>query len=174
MNKIRPKISVAVITYNQQDYIRQTLDSILMQQGDFDLEIIVGEDCSTDNTYAICQEYAERYSDVVKLLPNTHNLGIMANYARVMKACTGEFIGDIAGDDFYIDNHALEKQMLYMQLHPEVGVMGANGYNYFIEREEKIPNLNMLGPTDESQRFYFSSTYKRRGVHNAGRVDDPP
>ena len=51
------KISVGVITYNQEATIRQTLDSILEQEGDFDLEVVIGEDCSTDNTLAICQEY---------------------------------------------------------------------------------------------------------------------
>ena len=51
------KISVGVITYNQESTIRQTLDSILMQRGDFDLEIVIGEDCSTDNTRTICEEY---------------------------------------------------------------------------------------------------------------------
>ena len=50
------KISVGVITYNQEFTIRQTLDSILAQKGDFDLELVIGEDCSLDNTFAICQE----------------------------------------------------------------------------------------------------------------------
>ena len=55
--KKKTKISVAVITYNQQNTIRQTLDSIIAQKGDFDLEIVIGEDCSTDATHAICEEY---------------------------------------------------------------------------------------------------------------------
>ncbi len=162
MNKKRPKISVAVITYNQQDYIRQTLDSILMQQGDFDLEIVVGEDCSTDNTYAICQEYTERFPHVVKLLPNTHNLGIMANCARVFTACNGDFIGSIAGDDYYCDDHALEKQVQYMRGHAEVGLMVANGYQYFVRRNQKIAGFNptIKAGEDSAKAFYYSPSYK--------------
>lgn len=162
----RIKITVAVITYNQQDTIRQTLDSILVQKGDFDLELVIGEDCSSDNTYAICKEYAERYPDVVKLLPNTHNLGIMANYARVIKACTGEFIGDIAGDDYYCDDHALEKQLRYMQQHPEVGIMGANGYQYFVRRNQKIAGFNpaIEAGQDKAKEFFFSPSY-RGGIY---------
>ena len=158
----KPKISVAVITYNQEDTIRQTLDSILMQKGDFDLELVIGEDCSKDHTWDICNEYATKYPDIVRLLPNTHNLGITANYFRVLKACTGEFIGDIAGDDFYCDEYALFKQMQYMQQHPEVGFMGARGYQYFVRRNLKQPTLNMtITPeTDCSRQFFFSSTYK--------------
>lgn len=160
--KKRTKISVGVITYNQQDYIRQTLDSILMQKGDFDLELVIGEDCSSDNTFAICQEYAERYPAVVRLLPNSHNLGIMANFARVIKACTGDYIADMAGDDYYCDDHALEKQMNYIQLHPEVGVLGANGYQFFVRRNKKIAGFNptIEAGQDKAKEFFFSPSYK--------------
>ena len=163
---IKPKISVAVITYNQEATIRQTLDSILMQKGDFNLEIVIGEDCSTDSTYAICQEYANLYSDKVKLLSGPKNLGITANYFRVLQACTGEFIGDIAGDDYYCDDHALEKQMQYLQSHPDVGVMGANGYCYYVRREQKVAGLNpaVTALTSRAKEFYFSRDY-RGGVY---------
>ena len=93
------KVSVAVITYNQQDTIAQTLDSILCQEGDFSLEIVIGEDCSPDGTLAICQDYANRYPGIIRLLSDAHNLGIMANSARVFHACTGDFVNIIAGDD---------------------------------------------------------------------------
>ena len=138
------------------------MDSILTQKGDFDLELVIGEDCSTDNTFAICQEYAEKYPDKVKLLSNPKNLGITANYFRTLQVCTGEFIGDIAGDDYYCDDHALEKQMLYLQSHPEVGVLGANGYCYYVRREQKVAGLNppVLPQTSRAKEFYFSRNYK--------------
>lgn len=157
----RTKISVAVITYNQQDTIRQTLDSILCQKGDFDLELVIGEDCSKDNTLTICKEYAEKYPDIIKLLSGPKNLGITANYFRTLQACTGDLIGDIAGDDFYCDEYALDKQLKYLQSHPEVGFMGANGYQYLVRRNEKIPGLNPVVTAEDSnaKEFYFSSSY---------------
>lgn len=155
------KVSVAVITYNQQATIAQTLDSILMQKGDFDLEVVVGEDCSTDDTWIICQEYADKYPKVIKLLPNTHNLGIIANEVRVLRACKGVFIGNIAGDDYYIDDHALEKQLEYLLQHPEVGVMGANGYRFYVRRNEMVAGLNpaVTEENDRAKEFYFSKSY---------------
>lgn len=160
------KVSVAVITYNQENTVRQTLDSILMQKGDFDLELVIGEDCSKDHTWDICNEYATQYPNIVRLLPNTNNLGITANYFRVLKACTGELIGDIAGDDFYCDEYALFKQMQYMQQHPEVGFMGARGYEFFVKRNLKTPTFNMVvtPETDMSKSFFFSPTY-RGGIY---------
>ena len=160
MNK-RTKISVAVITYNQQETIGQTLDSILMQKGDFDLELVIGEDCSKDNTPAICADYAKRHPDVVKLLPNTKNLGIMANTARIFKAATGDYISIIAGDDYYCDNYALEKQLQYLHSHPEVGVMAANGYSYYVKRDSKVPGLNPVleGGQEKVKDYFFSPTH---------------
>lgn len=156
------KISVGVITYNQQDTIRQTLDSILCQEGDFVLEVVIGEDCSTDKTWAICQEYAVRYPKQIVLLPNTQNLGIMANFARVMKACTGDFIADIAGDDYYSSKEALAKQSTYMLYHPKVGVMAANGYRYYVGKNKRIEGLNdpIEAGCDTAREFFFSQDYK--------------
>lgn len=156
------KLSVGIITYNQQDTIAQTLDSILCQQGDFELEVVVGEDCSTDNTLAICQEYAERYPEQVVLLENTHNLGIMANFARVMKACTGEYVGICAGDDYWCDEHKLQKQLDYFIAHPECGVCTTSGYRYLVRRDEMVEGLAPWNPIEDGdvRRFYFSPDYK--------------
>ena len=169
MNRIT-KISVAVITYNQQKTIGQTLDSILNQKGDFDLELVIGEDCSPDNTLAICQDYAGRYPKQIKLLSGPKNLGITANYFRTLQACTGEYIGDIAGDDYYCDDHALEKQMQYMQEHPEVGVLGANGYRYYVKRNEKVLGENELVTKINAKDFYFSPNYKGGVIISGGGV----
>ena len=164
----KTKISVVVITYNQQETIGQTLDSILVQKGDFDLELVIGEDCSKDRTPAICADYAERYPNIIRLLPNTHNLGIMANTARVFNAATGDYISIIAGDDYYSDENALEKQFRYMQNHPEVGVLAANGYNYYVQRDIKKPGLNpvLKSGQDQAKAYYFS-TLHLEGVYLA-------
>lgn len=155
------KISVAVITYNQQDTIAQTLDSILCQQGDFELEVVIGEDCSTDNTYVICKEYVGRYPEKVVLLENTHNLGIMANFARVMKACTGEYVGICAGDDYWCDEHKLQKQLNYFVAHPECGVSTTGGYRYLVRRDEMVPGIAPLQPVEDGDvsKHYFSEAY---------------
>lgn len=155
------RLSVGIITYNQQDTIAQTLDSILCQQGDFELEVVVGEDCSTDNTWAICKEYAERYPKQVVLLENTHNLGIMANFARVMKACKGEYVGICAGDDYWCDEQKLQKQLDYFIAHPEYGVCTTGGYRYLVRRDEMVPGIAPLQPIEDGDvsKHYFSEAY---------------
>ena len=162
MKAVRTKISVGVITYKQQETIVQTLDSILCQKGDFDLELVIGEDCSTDRTYAICANYAKRYPDVVKLLPNTKNLGIMANFARVMKACTGDYVGICAGDDYWCDDHKLQKQLDYFKAHKDVGVVSCAGYRHYVLRDEMVPGINPIHPIEDGnvKQYYFSKDYK--------------
>lgn len=167
MKTVRTKISVGVITYNQETTIRQTIDSILAQKGDFDLELVIGEDCSLDNTFAICQEYADKYpiSNVkcqIVLLPNQKNLGIMANFARVMKACTGDYVGICAGDDYWCDEHKLQKQLDYFRAHPDVGVVSTSGYRHYVLRDEMVPGLTPLQPIEDGdiKKFYFSPDYK--------------
>ncbi len=158
----RTKISVGVITYNQESTIRQTLDSILAQKGDFDLELVIGEDCSPDNTFTICLKYAEKYPNVVRLLPNTYNLGIMANFARVMKACTGDYVGICAGDDYWCDEYKLQKQLDYFHAHSDVGVVSTSGYRHFVLRDEMVPGIAPLHPIKDGnvKQYYFSHDYK--------------
>lgn len=114
------KLSVFVVTYNQEKYIRQCLDSILMQQVDFDYEVVIGEDHGRDNTRAICEEYAEKYPQV-KLLPLTENLGIARNWQRVLSACKGEYIALCEGDDYWIDDLKLQKQVNLMERDTSIG-----------------------------------------------------
>lgn len=112
-------ISVIVITYNQEKTIARALDSILCQKCHQPVEIVVGEDCSTDNTPAICQDYAARYPQI-RLYCNTHNKGIINNYYDCLLACRGEFIADCAGDDFWVDDQKLEKAVSLMEADPAI------------------------------------------------------
>ena len=162
MKNKRPIISVGVITYNQEQTIRQTLDSIVCQQGDFNLEVVIGEDHGTDGTRAICEEYAARYPSVVRLLPDESNMGIMRNFARVMKTCSGDYIAMCAGDDYWCDEHKLQKQLDYFNAHPEVGVVSTSGYRFLVRRNQLIPNaIAPFRPLADGnvRSFYFSPSY---------------
>ena len=113
-------ISVIVCTYNQEKTIARTLDSILMQQCHVPFEIVIGEDCSTDRTLAICQDYAQRHPDKIHILANIHNKGVVDNYFDCLLAARGTYIADCAGDDFWTDPLKLEKELTILEEHPEV------------------------------------------------------
>lgn len=121
MNK--PLISVWVPTYFAGDYMSETLDSILMQQTEYPYEIVVGDDCSQDNTWDIVCAYAEKYPDIIRAHRNEVNLGLSANVLATKRRCRGKYIVNLSGDDYWIDSHKLQKQADFLESHPEyIGV----------------------------------------------------
>ena len=92
MQKHNIKASVLMVTYNHQEFIAQALDSVLMQEVDFEYEIIIGEDCSTDNTRQIVIDYQRKYPDKIRLLLPEVNLGAHENFIATYKACNGKYI----------------------------------------------------------------------------------
>jgi len=95
------KLSVCVITYNHEKYIRQCLQSIVDQNVDFNYEIIVGEDCSSDGTRLIVQEFEKKYPEIVRPIYQVKNIdGGSYNYLSVHAAARGEYIAHIDGDDY--------------------------------------------------------------------------
>ena len=122
---MKMKLSVFVVTYNQEQYLRQCLDSIVMQKVNFDYGVIIGDDCSTDGTGAICDEFADRVKSQksrvksIEVYHHSKNMGLLKNWEFVMNKCQGEYIALIEGDDYWIDEHKLQRQVDWLDTHPE-------------------------------------------------------
>ncbi len=108
------KLSVCVFTYNHAAYISQTIESILMQKSDFDFEIVIGEDNSTDGTREIVQEYQLKYPGKVRAILNPENKGMMKNNIDTILACRGEYIALMDGDDFWTNPQKVQKQVDFL------------------------------------------------------------
>jgi glycosyltransferase involved in cell wall biosynthesis len=119
---------MSVVTYNQESYIEECLDGILMQQTTFPFEIILGEDESSDGTRDICQAYAEKYPDKIKLFLRSRkdviyingNATGRFNMIENLKACTGRYIALCEGDDYWTDPLKLQKQVDLLEANPEL------------------------------------------------------
>src|SRR5271157_2282730 len=111
-------VSVFMITYNHEKFVGQAIESIVTQKVNFDFELIIGEDCSTDNTLDICNKYAKQYPDIIKLFPSEKNYGMMGNTVRVLYACTGKYIAMCEGDDYWCDPYKLQKQIDFLEANP--------------------------------------------------------
>lgn len=111
-NKTTPTINVCMITYNHEKYISEAIEGVLMQKTTFPIQLVVGEDYSTDNTRAICEEYQKKYPNIIKLLPKQkNNLGMMPNFIRTLVACKSNYIALCEGDDYWTDPTKLQKQV---------------------------------------------------------------
>lgn len=115
------QVSVCVVTYNQEKYIAECLESLVTQQTSFKFEIIVGEDCSTDGTRAIVQQYVEQYPDLVIPLFHENNVGAVENVKRVYKAAKGKYIAHLDGDDMALPNK-LQRQFDILEANPDCSI----------------------------------------------------
>ena len=113
------KASVIVITYNQERFIGQAIDSVLMQRVSDPFEVVIGDDCSTDGTAEIVRHYAERHPGIIRPLWVDRNLGMMPNFRRCWEACRGQYIAVLEGDDYWISPDKLQRQIDAMDRHPE-------------------------------------------------------
>lgn len=124
--KDRILISTIIPSYNRADTVGQTIESILAQEVDADLEIVIGDDCSTDNAREVLLVYKEKYPDVIRLIFHEHNVGLGANWATCVKACKGKYICNCDNDDYWHNVYKLQIQLDYMESHPESNVLITN------------------------------------------------
>ncbi len=115
-------ISVIIPSYNRADTVGQTIDSILAQQVDADIEIVIGDDGSTDNARSVLEAYHRQYPDLIRLFFREQNLGLGANWAQCVKDCCGEFICNCDNDDYWHNPNKLQIQLEYMRSHPECNI----------------------------------------------------
>ncbi|HPG64799.1 MAG TPA: glycosyltransferase [Saccharofermentans sp.] len=148
VNKITPSVSIITTTYQHAPYIRQCLDSILMQETDFPYELIIGEDGSTDGTREICIEYANKYPDKIRLflrdrkltqyvIKDGRTIRFNGHFARA--AARGKYVAMCEGDDYWIDKKKLQKQVV---------VLDNTAYcmcctNYFVLDSEKLRKVRV-------------------------------
>jgi glycosyltransferase involved in cell wall biosynthesis len=121
MENSLPALSVVVITFNQLDFLKQTIDSIAQQNTEFRFELIVSDDCSTDGTRAYCESYQSNDRFDFKYVCTTQNGGITANCNSGLKHINGRYVTLIGGDDLFLPSK-IQKHVEYMDAHPEIAL----------------------------------------------------
>ncbi|WP_425638984.1 glycosyltransferase family 2 protein [Algoriphagus yeomjeoni] len=140
-----PLVSICVQTFQHEEYIAQCLDSLLSQKTEFDFEIIVGEDGSVDRTGEICEIYAKKYPETIRLFKRDPNNKIFIrgkktgrfNFLENLKAARGKFICLCDGDDYWIDNEKLQKQYQFLNENPEVSLV----YSSYIHQRQNLSSF---------------------------------
>lgn len=117
-----PKVSVCIVTYNQEKYIRDCLIGVLNQKINFNFEIIVCDDCSSDKTSVILKEFKEKYPNIIKLTIHEKNIGAYKNTEFAHQQAIGEYICHLDGDDFMLPGK-LQAQVDYLDNHPECNIV---------------------------------------------------
>lgn len=105
------KVSIICTNYNKGDWVREAMDSFLNQKTNFDFEIIIIDDASTDHSYEIIQEYQKKFPEKVRTFRNEVNLGITRTWKKVCQEAKGQYIARCDSDDFWTDPLKLQKQV---------------------------------------------------------------
>lgn len=151
VNQINPLVSITVATYQHVDYIKQCLDGILMQKTNFLYEVIIGEDGSIDGTQEICKEYARKYPDKIRLFIRDRNLSqFVTDNSEVIRfngiwnrmSARGKYIAWCEGDDYWTDPYKLQKQVDFLESHPDY-VVCSHRYQVY---EQKIKRFTSILP----------------------------
>ena len=115
-------VSICCLSYNHEKYIAQAVDSFLNQKTDFDIEIIIHDDCSTDKSLKILEEYENKYKGIVRIIrqkENQYSKGKRVLYEYLFPAARGKYIAVCECDDYWINPHKLNIQVAYMEKNPD-------------------------------------------------------
>lgn len=148
-------VSICCTTYNHEKYINETIDSFLAQKTNFKFEILIHDDASTDLTQSIIREYTSKYPDIIKPIYQKENQYSKIRHVNEFneKRALGRYIAICEGDDYWIDNQKLQKQVDFMETNPDFSICVHNAF-YFSEKKDKI--IGNVRPKDEISGLYSS------------------
>ena len=145
------KVIVAITTYNLKDYIRQCLDSVLSQETSFEFSLIIADDCSKDGTVEILKEYKTKYPNKIELILNPKNLGSLATSNLIFDKIDCEYFSFLDGDDYWLDNKRLQKQVDFLDSHPDYTLCGGN--THYLVNDKIASDVVKKNLTNKSYTF---------------------
>lgn len=151
-----PLVTIRCLVYNHEPYLRQCLDGFVMQKTNFPFEAIVHDDASTDRSAEIIREYAEKYPDIIKPIFETENQYSKRNGSirRIMNEHTrGKYVALCEGDDYWIDPYKLQKQVDFLETHPDYGLVYTDVNFYFQKKDVMKFNYISSGKLKQAHDF---------------------
>ena len=156
-------VSICCITYNHEKYISRAIESFLAQKVSFKFEVLIHDDASEDGTAKIIKSYQEKYPDIIKAICNTENQyskGIAINPTFNFSRAKGKYIALCEGDDYFVDENKLEKQVDYMENHPNCHICFHNAL--IVDTNENVigtflPRNELLGKYYKNRDCSYTS-----------------
>lgn len=138
-------VSVSMITYKHEAFIKQAIEGVLMQETNFEFDLIIADDCSPDNTESIVRAIIASHprGHLVKYFRHKNNIGMQPNGIFAAKKCTGKYIAVCEGDDYWTDPSKLQKQVDFLEANEEYGMCGHRVRNLNDDIESNEPDINI-------------------------------
>jgi glycosyltransferase involved in cell wall biosynthesis len=164
-------VSICIFTYNFEKYISEAIESVITQKTNFPIEIIIGDDCSTDDTQKIIEKYYAQYPNIIELNLSPINRGGTHNWITTIKKAQGKYIALLDGDDFFSDPYKLQTQYDWLESHPEYSFCFHSVTEFYDDRikDERvvISDKEIYTIADFLERGWFvrtGSTFFRNGL----------
>ena len=126
-----------MVTYNHEKWISQAIEGVLKQKTSFSIELVIGEDCSTDKTRDIIWSFSTKNPGIIKAYFNQENLGLAKNFSQLLNKCKGNYIAICEGDDFWTDPDKLQKQVEFLETNPNF-IMSTHNCSRLYEANKSI------------------------------------
>jgi glycosyltransferase involved in cell wall biosynthesis len=151
------KVSVSLISYNQENYIAQAIESVLAQKTNFQFELVISDDASTDGTATIIEDYALKYPDIVKPRNRLVNLGLVQNALQTIEDCSGEYIALLEGDDYWVSADKLQRQADFLDENADCSYCYTNGLLFVEGTEKSWMSIQKELPTKFSLKYFLDN-----------------
>src|SRR5580698_251142 len=119
-----PLVSVSITTFNLEKWLSRAINSVLEQQIDFPLEIVISDDASTDRTLLIAHSYRDQHPNVIRVLERNTNVGVQRNTYDTLEQCRGKYIAFLDGDDYWTNPRKLAMQVAVLEADPTISLCG--------------------------------------------------
>ena len=169
----QPLVAVFMVTYNHEKYLDQAIQSVINQRADFKFKLFIGEDKSTDSSITICRKYEKEFPEIVHVISSDTNIGIYRNAGRVFEACIAsgaKYIALLEGDDYWISNDKLQRQIEYLEQHDDCA--GSYHNTDFLYKNgarksmfKRLPDLMQLDDVISKYSPFHTTSFVFRAKH---------
>ena len=166
-----PVVSVLMMTRNHEKYLKEAVESVVCQVCNFPVEIIIGEDFSTDATRVVARQLVHKYPLQLRLITAKENVGITANFLRLVVRAKGKYVALLEGDDYWTDSKKLQLQLDLLESHPEYAWCAAGTDN----RETVLPEMTYYTLDDILRRYPVHTSvvmFRRKDLKRYPRFPD--
>ncbi|MEJ7820754.1 MAG: glycosyltransferase [Chitinophagaceae bacterium] len=161
------KLSICCITYNHALFIEECVQGFLLQQVNFEMEMIISDDCSKDDTVKIIEQMQHKYPNKIKLLKSVSNIGMMPNFIKALNYCKGDYIALCEGDDYWTDTNKLQHQVNFLEDNPDYVISFHRVYQL---KDGKGLKLSELNKSEHEETYTIEDLAKENFIHTPSVV----
>lgn len=165
-SNVAPLVSVVMTAYNIGDYLEEAIESVLSQKTNFKIELIIGENCSQDNSRAILKLYKDKFPGIIQALLHETNIGLTPNSIATQNACTGKYIAFCDGDDYWTDSNKLQKQIEFLESNSDYSASCHQAETIYMDGSTEA---HLFGQTTNTT-FGVNDTLFERKFHTSSLV----